>query len=86
VTKQLLELGIKQGGVLVVHCAFSKVKPIEGGPLGLIRALQEAIGVDGTLVIPSMTDDDDHPFDPKTTHCLGTGVEADTLLPEVQPG
>jgi aminoglycoside 3-N-acetyltransferase len=84
-TQQLGELGVTPGGVLLVHCAFSKVKPVEDGPEGLITALQTAIGPGGTLVMPSMTDDDGHPFDPRTTPCRHLGVVADTFwqLPEV---
>jgi aminoglycoside N3'-acetyltransferase len=29
--------------------------------------------------MPSMTDDDDHPFDPRKTACLGMGVVAETF-------
>ena len=78
-TAQILELGITRGGVLLVHTSFSKVGPVEDGPPGLIRGLQSALGPDGTLVMPSMTDDDDHPFDPRSTPCLGMGVVADTF-------
>jgi aminoglycoside N3'-acetyltransferase len=41
-TQQLLHLGVTAGGVLLVHCSFSQVKPIEHGPLGLIAALPAA--------------------------------------------
>jgi aminoglycoside 3-N-acetyltransferase len=78
-TEQLLALGVKRVGVLLVHTAFSRVAPVEGGPLGLIEALQAALGPKGTLAMPSMSDDDDHPFDPKKTPCLGMGVVADTF-------
>lgn len=78
-TTQLLELGVTPGAVLLVHASFSRVGPVEGGPPALIRSLQAAIGPDGTLVMPSMTDDDDHPFDARTTPCLGMGVLADTF-------
>jgi aminoglycoside 3-N-acetyltransferase len=43
------------------------VRPVEGGPLGLIEALRAALGCDGTLVMPSWTGDDDQPFDPTST-------------------
>jgi aminoglycoside 3-N-acetyltransferase len=76
---QLVDAGVGPGGVLLVHASFSRVAPVEGGPQGLIEALQEAIGRSGTLVLPSMTDDDDHPFDPKQTACVGMGVVADTF-------
>ena len=76
---QLLELGVTPGGVLLVHTSFSKVKPVEGGPEGLIWALQTALGAQGTLVMPSMSYDDDHPFDKRTSPCPEMGVVADTF-------
>ncbi|MDE2801337.1 MAG: AAC(3) family N-acetyltransferase, partial [Chloroflexota bacterium] len=79
VTEQLRALGVQPGQTLQVHTAFSTVGPIEGGPIGLIEALRAAIGPGGTLVMPSMSDDDDHPFDPQMTPCLGMGVTADTF-------
>jgi aminoglycoside N3'-acetyltransferase/L-amino acid N-acyltransferase YncA len=78
-TDQLLRLGVRPGGVLLVHCAFSRVRPVEGGPLGLIEALQDALGPDGTLVMPSMADDDVSPFDPQRTPCIGMGIVAHTF-------
>ena len=77
VTDQLLALGVAPGGALVVHTAFAKVGPVEGGPSGLIAALRAALGPRGTLVMPSMSDDDDHPFDRRETPCAGMGVMAD---------
>ncbi len=47
--------------------------------MGLIAALQTALGPEGTLVMPSMSSDDDHPFDPKTTPCAEMGVVAETF-------
>jgi len=75
--EQLLQLGVEPGGVLIVHTAFSKVRPVEGGPLGLIAALRAALGPDGTLLMPSMSDDDDIPFDPRTAACRSQGIVAD---------
>jgi aminoglycoside N3'-acetyltransferase len=65
--------------VLIVHTSFSRVAPVEGGPEGLIGALRSVLGPDGTLVMPSMTDDDDHPFDPKSSPCAGMGIVAETF-------
>jgi aminoglycoside 3-N-acetyltransferase len=76
---QLLKLGVTPGGILLVHTSFSKVKPVEGGPEGLIRALQTALGEEGTLVMPSMSYDDDHPFDKSKSPCPEMGVVADTI-------
>lgn len=83
--RQLETLGVNSGGVLLVHCAFSQVKPVENGPLGLIAALQAAVGPNGTLVMPSMTDEEEQVFDPEHTPCLGMGVVADLFwrLPDV---
>jgi aminoglycoside 3-N-acetyltransferase len=77
--QQLLALGVQPGGVLLVHTSFSKVRPVEDGPMGLIAALRTTLGAEGTLVMPSMTSDDDHPFDPKTTACVDMGMVADTF-------
>ena len=77
--QQLLDIGVQPGGVLLIHTAFSKVKPIEGGPMGLITALRSVLGLDGTLVMPSMSYDDDHVYDKAKSHCAEMGVVADTF-------
>jgi aminoglycoside N3'-acetyltransferase len=76
---QVRALGVDAGGVLVVHAAFSRVAPVDDGPRGLIDALRTVLWPDGTLVMPSMTDDDDHPFDPAASPCTTMGVVADTF-------
>jgi aminoglycoside 3-N-acetyltransferase len=83
---QLRALGVDHRGVLVVHAAFSKVGPVDDGPRGLIDALRTVLWPDGTLVMPSMADDDDVPFDPAAAPCIGVGVVADTFwrLPGVR--
>ena len=48
------------------------------GRKGLIAALRSAFCPEGTLVMPSMTADDDHPFDPRAT-CIGMGIVAQTF-------
>lgn len=78
-TLQLLALGVQAGGVLVVHTAFSRVGPVEEGPRGLIEALRSALCAEGTLVMPSMSDDDEVPFDAAATPCAGMGIVADTF-------
>lgn len=80
VTNQLWALGVKKGGVLLVHTSFRATRPIEKGPLGLIEALLDAIGPEGTLVMPSWTGNDEEPFDPrKTPASPDLGVVADTF-------
>ncbi|HJT60377.1 MAG TPA: AAC(3) family N-acetyltransferase [Burkholderiales bacterium] len=80
--EQLRALGVKPGGVLLVHTALSKVG---SGPHELIEGLLTVLGPAGTLVMPSMADDDDAPFDRATMPCRALGVVADTFwrLPNV---
>src|SRR4029077_17051678 len=47
----------------------------------LIDALRAVLWPAGTLVMPSMTDDDDQPFDPATSPCTAMGVVADMFWP-----
>ena len=53
VTEQLQTLGVERDGVLLVHTSFRRVRPVQGGPLGLIEALRAALGPRGTLVMLS---------------------------------
>ena len=69
--EQLRALGVEEGGVLLVHSSFRAIRPVEGGPAGLITALRDAIGPRGTLVMPSWIGDDNSPFDPTTTPSAG---------------
>jgi len=87
VVQQLRSLGVQPGSVLLVHTSFRAVRPVEGGPAGLIAALQQAIADGGTLVMPSWTGSDEDVFDPKTTAASNDlGVVADTFwrLPGVR--
>jgi aminoglycoside N3'-acetyltransferase len=68
------------GSVLLVHTSFRRVRPVEGGPAGLILALRETLGPKGTLVMPAWTGDDSTPFDPaRTPAAADLGVTADTF-------
>ena len=77
--QQLLDLGVQLGGVLLVHTSFSKVKPVEGGTVGLILAYHSASEPGGTLVMPSMSYDNDHVYDKTKSHCAEMGIVADTF-------
>ena len=80
ITQQLRALGVEEGGVLLVHTSFRAVRPVEGGPAGLIEALLEALGPDGTLVMPSWTGSDEEPFDRERTPASeDLGVVAETF-------
>jgi len=80
VTEQLRTLGVEHGGVLLVHTSFRQVRPVQGGPLGLIEALRAALGPRGTLVMLSSAADDDQPFDAATMPAApDLGVVADSF-------
>ena len=83
VVHQLQSLGVRRGGVLLVHTSFRAVRPMQDGPLGLLRALREALGPEGTLVMPTMTDGESL-FDPASTPTCDMGITAETFWR--QPG
>jgi aminoglycoside N3'-acetyltransferase len=85
--EQLRTLGVREGEVLLVHTSYRAVRPVEGGPAGVIEALRLALGSGGTLVMPSWGEDDDTPFDPaETPAAKDLGVTADVFwrLPGVR--
>ncbi|MEM9489786.1 MAG: AAC(3) family N-acetyltransferase, partial [Myxococcota bacterium] len=81
--EQLHDLGVRRGTALVVHTSFRAVRPVEGGPLGLIAALRTALGADGTLIMPTMTDGQSV-FDPAATPTVDMGITAELFWR--QPG
>jgi aminoglycoside 3-N-acetyltransferase len=78
--QQLRGLGIHRGGVLLVHTSYRAVRPVQGGPSGLIDALQESVGSEGTLAMPSWTGSDEDVFDAaRTAASDDLGVVAQTF-------
>jgi len=76
VTNQLQQLGVRVGGVLLVHTSFRAVGPMDEGPRGLLKALRLAVGAAGTIVMPTMTDGESL-FSPEATPPVGMGITAD---------
>jgi aminoglycoside 3-N-acetyltransferase len=76
VLTQLEALGVRGGSVLLVHTSYRAVGPIEGGAHGLIHALLSALGPEGTLVMPTMTDGESV-FDPRATPTHEMGITAE---------
>jgi len=73
---ELRALGVRAGGILLVHSALSRVGRSPGE---LIEALLAVLGDAGTLVMPSMADNDDVPFDRASMSCRAVGLLADTF-------
>lgn len=80
VAHQIASLGVRPGDVVLAHVSYRAARPITGGPAGLLAGLQEAVGPQGTLVMPSSTGEDDRLFEPSATPAdPDLGVVADTL-------
>jgi aminoglycoside 3-N-acetyltransferase len=54
-SSQLRDLGVRPGGVLLVHSSLRSLGPLEGGAEALILALLEALGPQGTLLLPALS-------------------------------
>lgn len=55
--KDLKNIGVREGMVLLVHSSLSSIGWISGGAVAVILALEEVLGRDGTLVMPSCSGD-----------------------------
>jgi aminoglycoside 3-N-acetyltransferase len=49
----LRQLGVQPGGVLLAHTSLSALGWVCGGPQAVVGALLDALGPDGTLVVPT---------------------------------
>lgn len=50
----LKQLGVREGSVIMAHSALSAFGEVEGGAVTVIEALIEAVGPEGTLLMPAM--------------------------------
>jgi len=62
ITKESIEedlhaIGVKPGMVLLTHSTLSKMGWVSGGPVAVILALEEVLGSEGTLVMPTHSGD-----------------------------
>jgi aminoglycoside 3-N-acetyltransferase len=51
------ELGVEEGDTLLVHSSYKSFGPVDGGPQTVIRALEAALGSQGTLIMPTFNFD-----------------------------
>jgi len=49
----LLQLGVKSGMMLEVHCSLGSLGHVNGGAETVIEALKQVVGMDGAIVMPS---------------------------------
>lgn len=65
----LRALGIAEGDTVLVHASFKSLGPVPGGMETVVRGLLQAIGADGTLLMPALSWRLKPPevFDPRTT-------------------
>ena len=58
IKKSVLELGIKEGDSVIVHSSLKSLGYVEGGPDAVIDGFLEAVGKDGTLIFPTLCQND----------------------------
>lgn len=88
ITRDLRALGVREGGALLVHGSLSSLGFVPGGGRAVVRALCDAIGREGTLVIPTHTwewmNAGCRVFDARTTPgCIGALPEVFRSMPGV---
>jgi aminoglycoside 3-N-acetyltransferase len=49
----LKKLGVSPGDILFIHSSFKSLGPVEGGAGTVVAALEEAVGPEGLLLMPS---------------------------------
>lgn len=69
--EEALQLGVRPGGVLIVHSSLSSLGFLPDGPNAVVQGLRIALGADGTLLMPALSYELVTPekpfFDTKTT-------------------
>ena len=54
IVKTLKRFGIARGDIVVAHCGLAAFGKVQGGPATIIEALQETVGKEGVVVMPSL--------------------------------
>ena len=51
--QDLLNLGVESGDILFIHSSFKSLGPVEGGAETVVGALEDAVGPEGLVLMPS---------------------------------
>lgn len=84
VVRELKRMGVEDGDLLIVHCAFKSIGLPGFSPQDMIGALATAVGAHGTVMMPTFTYSysgiwNPVPFNPETTPGCLNGVLSETL-------
>lgn len=60
-TKDLIELGVEKGMILLVHSSLNSIGWVSGGPVAVVQALMDAVTDKGTLIMPTHSGDYSNP-------------------------
>lgn len=76
IAAELRALGVRTGGLLLVHSSLSSLGRVPGGPETVVRGLFGALGHEGTLLLPALSYESvnaRHPFFDvrRTPSCIG---------------
>ena len=95
IQKALAALSVKEGDLLLVHSALSRIGYIRNGAAGVLESLRAAVGREGTVLLPAFTRPyvrlgdginkrwNFRPYDAKDLSRIVTGSLPKTLLAEV---
>ena len=61
IVSDLVGLGVRPGDLILVHSSLRSLGWVVGGEVTVIEALQEAVGPEGTLLMPAHTPDNTDP-------------------------
>jgi len=53
IKRDLRELGVRKGDVILVHSSLKRIGYVDGGAIAVLEALMETVSMSGTLVIPT---------------------------------
>jgi aminoglycoside 3-N-acetyltransferase len=85
IVQGLEDIGLPDGAAVLVHSSLSSFGHVQGGAEAVIDALLEAVGADGTVLVPTLTGHErlsrDNPpfFDPDQSE-IWTGIIPNTFV------